>query len=235
MSLGKAAALTLLAAVVQAGAPLAQTYPHSFPRDGVTKLFETERLAVWEVNWKHGIKHPIHRHQFDMASIFLRWGPVQITQPNGTAGAVGGPFEVPDPYFQRKGVTHKEEGVGKPGDPERLAITVDLKDVTVAPFHVTPGQLTAFPREGATDVLDNERVRIWDYRWEPKRAVAMHVHDMDAVEVFVEPGTILTKTPDGKEEKYTVAFKQARLVPRGTVRSEEAVAGSPRAFVIQLK
>jgi hypothetical protein len=29
----------------------AQTYPHAFPRKGVTKLFENERVTAWDVRW----------------------------------------------------------------------------------------------------------------------------------------------------------------------------------------
>ena len=228
--------LGLCVAAIVASTTFAQSYPHAFPREGVTKLHETDRLILWQVNWVNGMAQPFHQHKYNMASIYMRWGPVRVTPVNGTAGPVGGPFPAPSPYFQRKGVTHMEEGVGGPGDPARAAITVDLKDgVTVEPLVVKPGAITAFPRVGATAVLNNERVVIWEYTWQPKRIVPMHVHDRDSVEVFAEPGVILAKTEDGKEESYTVAFNTARFVPRGVVHSEEATSGSPRAFVIELK
>ena len=229
-------AVGLCAAAASLGSTFAQSYPHAFPREGVVKLHETERLILWQVNWVNGVAQPVHRHQYDMASIYMRWGAVRVTPLNGKAGPVGGPFPAPSPYFQRKGVTHTEEGVGGPADPARAAITVDLKDgVTVPPFVVKPGAIAAFPRVGATAVLNNERVVIWEYIWQPKRAVPMHVHDKDSVEVFVEPGIILSKSEDGKEESYSVAFNTARFVPRGVVHSEEATSGSPKAFVIELK
>lgn len=144
-------------------------------------------------------------------------------------------FEPPFPYFQLRGRTHKEEAVGGPNDPEQLAIMVDLKEPE-ASGGVTSSQMQpAFPREGAKDVLDNARVRMWDYTWVPEKPVAMHIHDLDSVEIIVTGGTRRMKTPDGKEELRTVAMKEARFVPRGRVDSEEAVDSSPRAITIELK
>lgn len=235
MSTPSAFVLSLSAAVVAASALVAaQNYPHAFPRKGVTQLFDTERVTVWEVNWINGVPQPIHRHRYDMAGVYLRYGKITVTTPEGQA-ATGAEFPVPRPYFQPKNITHKEEAVGAPGDPERLAIMVDLKDTTVAPFVVKTGMDAAFPRGGAKDVLDNPRVRMWDYTWVPGKLIAQHVHDTDTIEVFVDGGTIKTTTADGKEDTHVVAFKTARLVPRGRVDSEEAVSGSPRAIVIELK
>ncbi len=102
-------------------------------------------------------------------------------------------------------------------------------------FKLKPGLEPSFPREGATDAIDNARVRVWDYTWDPNKPVAKHVHDKDSVEVFVAAGTLLTKLADGSENSKTVAYGDARFVPRGQVDTEEAVTGSPRAFIIELK
>lgn len=213
----------------------AQDYPHAFPRTGTTQLVDNARVTMWEVNWIHGVKQPIHRHRYDMAGVYLRFGEITVTTPDGKA-TTGQRFEVPRPYFQLKDITHREEAMGKPGDPERLAIMVDLKDVAVPAFHVAAGSPGGqFPREGAADVLDNARVRMWDYTWLPGRPTAMHTHDTDTIEVFMTGGTIRTKTAAGVEETHQVVFKTARFVPRGRVDAEEAISGSPRAIVIELK
>ena len=214
--------------------PAAQDYPHAFPRTGATQLFDNPRVTVWEVNWIHGVKAPIHRHRYDMAGVYLRYGEVTVTRPDGTATS-GQRFEVPRPHFQLKDITHREEAMGKPEDPERLAIMVDLKDDAVPPFTVTSGDPTAFPRAGASNVLENPRVRMWDYTWTPGSPTPRHVHDTDTIEVFVTGGRIRTRTADGQEEAHDVAFKTARWVPRGRVDTEEAVSGAPRAIVIELK
>ena len=220
--------------LMTAAVPAAQEYPHAFPRTGVTQLFDNARVTVWEVNWIHGAKAPIHRHRYDMAGVYLRYGEITVTRPDGTA-TKGQPFEVPRPYFQPKDITHREEAQGQPGDPERLAIMVDLKDTPVPMSPLALVGPTAFPRAGATNVLENPRVRMWDYSWTPGAATSRHTHDTDTIEVFVTGGSIRTRTSDGSEETHEVAFKTARWVPRGRVDTEEAIAGSPRAIVIEIK
>jgi hypothetical protein len=214
--------------------PAAQDYPHAFPRTGVTQLFDNARVTVWEVNWIHGVKAPIHRHRYDMAGVYLRYGDITVTTPDGTATS-GQKFEVPRPYFQLKNITHREEAMGKPGDPERLAIMVDLKDDAAPPFTPTGTAARAFPRAGAANVLENNRIRMWDYTWTAGAPTTEHAHDTDTIEVFVTGGTIRTRSAAGVAETHDVAFKTARWVPRGRVDREEAVSGSPRAIVIELK
>jgi hypothetical protein len=211
----------------------AQTYPHAFPRKGVTRLFENERVTAWDVRWLRDVPQPVHRHQFDMAGVYTVYGPIRVTSPDGAVSPVT-PFEVPRPYFQPKGVTHKEEAIGFPGAPEREAVMLDLKDVSFPPV-TKAGVPAAFPRDGARKAIDNERVFEWDYTWTTGRAVAQHIHERDSVEVFFDPGTIRYRAADGKEETKTFKRKDARFVPRGTIDSEEAVSGSPRAVIVELK
>jgi hypothetical protein len=144
-------------------------------------------------------------------------------------------FEIPRPYYQPKGITHREVAFGGPNDPERLAIMCDLKDFAPPPIEVKSGMRTAYPREGAKDVLDNARVIEWDYTWKTHVPVPLHVHDKDSVEIFVEGGTIRTRMDDGREETKTVTFKDARFVPRGQTDIEEAISGSPHAIIIELR
>ena len=212
----------------------AQDYPHAFPRTGTTRILDNARVTVWEVNWIHGAKQPIHRHRYDMAGVYLRFGEITVTRPDGVA-TTGQRFEVPRPYFQVKDITHREEALGKPGDPERLAIMVDLKDVTVPPFTMPAGAAAAFPREGAANVLENERVRMWDYTWPADTTVGPFVYAADSIEVWVTSGAIRTQTADGAETTRQVAPKQARFIPRGTRETHHAIGAGPRAIVIELK
>jgi hypothetical protein len=217
--------------VAQNGGP---DYPHAFPRLGTKQLFENDRVTVWEVNWLRNVPQPTHRHRYDMAGVYLRYGFINVTTPEGKV-TPSRPFEVPRPYFQLAGITHKEEAVGGPDDPERLAIMVDLKE-PAATKAVTRSEMDpAFPREGAKDVLDNARVRMWDYTFDVKKPTGMHIHERDSVEVFVTEGTLRFKTADGQEETKTFAAKDARFVPRAHVDAEEVVSGSPRVITIELK
>ena len=211
-------------------------YPHAFPRTGVTKLFDNNRVTAWEVHWVKEIPQPIHRHRFDMAGVYLRYGPIRVTRPDGVESPQRPPFEVPRPYFQEKGVTHREEAIGfGPDAPERLAVMFDLKETLVEPIAIRKDLPPAFPREGAKQAIDNARVVEWDHTWIKGKRIATHIHDKDSVQVFFQGGTIKFTGADGKAETKTFKFGDARFIPRGTIDSEEATDGSPRAVTIELK
>jgi hypothetical protein len=217
-------------------AAAADDYPHAFPRIGTTQLFDNERVTAWEVIWKKDIPQPIHRHRYDMAGVYLRYGPIRVTSPEGVVSPDRPPFEVPRPYFQAKGVTHKEEVIGfAPDAPERMAIMFDLKEFSPAPAVHRAGIPSAFPRDGAIKAIDNDRVTEWDYTWTPNRVVSTHVHDKDSVQVFFQGGTIKFTDAGGKIDLKTFKFGDARFIPRGTVCSEQAVDSTPRAVTIELK
>ena len=163
-----AVAAAVLVAVLVATAPRSVAgqpgrdeadYPHAYPREGVTKRFENERVIIWEVVWLDGVAQPYHRHRYDMTGVFLRWGPLRVTRPDGTFTESETPFEVPSTFLLRKGVTHKEEGTGQP---ERHSIMIDLKDHAAPPRDRRTDVRPAFPRDGATLVLDEDRVSVWD-------------------------------------------------------------------------
>jgi hypothetical protein len=234
MAISRIARLGALAAVSCAVLlTAADNLPHAYPRKGATKVLENDRVIVWDVNWLKNIPQPFHRHLYDMAGVYLRYGFINVTTLEGKMNP-SNKFEVPRPYFQPAGVTHKEEAVGGPDDPERLAIMVDLKEPQASGVKTTADN-PAFPREGAKDVLDNPRVREWDYTWEPKKPAKTHVFERDAVEIIVTGGTLKRKTGDGAEQTITVKQKDARFIAHGTVESDEAVGGSPRAITIELK
>jgi hypothetical protein len=60
------------------------------------------------------VAQPIHRHRYDMAAVYLRYGPIRVTSPEGQVSPPGEPFAVPRPFFQPKGVTHREEAIETP-------------------------------------------------------------------------------------------------------------------------
>lgn len=212
----------------------ADNLPHAYPRKGATKLLENNRVTVWEVNWLNNVPQPYHRHCCDMAGVYLRYGFINVTTPEGKVNP-SQPFEVPRPYFQPAGVTHKEEAVGKPGDPERLAVMIDLREPKANGVKPLDVNNPAFPREGAKDAIDNARVVEWDYTWVPKKPAGEHVFTRDSVEVIVTGGQMKRKSGNGPEQTITLKPKDARFIPRGTVETDEAVDGPIRTITFELK
>lgn len=214
-------------------AQAATEYPHAFPRKGVTQILDNLRVTVWEVNWRHGDEQPIHRHKYDMAGVYLRYGIITVTGLDGKAVS-GAEFQVPRPYFQPKGITHREEAHA-PGTPERLAVMIDLKDAVTDMMVIDDPGPSAYPREGAQNVLENPRIRMWDYTYTPGVAGVKRVYRHDVVEVVFTGGTVKVTGPDGKAETRALAPKQARYITRGSILAEEAVSGTPRVIAVELK
>jgi hypothetical protein len=65
-------------------APIENTsgYPLAFPRPGVKKILENERVIVWDCTWTLGVATPVHFHDKDVA-LFLEDGDLQSTTPDG--------------------------------------------------------------------------------------------------------------------------------------------------------
>ncbi len=93
----------------------------------------------------------------------------------------------------------------------------------------------AFPREGAKQLLDNDRVRVWDYAFTPHRVGPLHRHVRDAVAVWVEGGTLRATPRDGASRVNTQTKFTATYSMRGSVHTEEAIEGAPHAYVFELK
>jgi hypothetical protein len=210
-----------------------QDYPHAFPRKGVTQILDNPRVTVWEVNWRHGDEQPYHRHRYDMAGVYLRYGPIIVTNVDGSV-APANVFEVPRPYFQPKGITHREEAHAL-GQPERLAVMIDLKDAVTDMMVIDDPEPSAWPRDGATNVLENARIRMWDYTWQAGAPAVKRVYRHDVVEVVVTGGTLRITDARGAVETRVLEPKQARYVSRGTLRTEQHVAGAPRVIAVELK
>ena len=70
-------------------------YPVAFPRPGTKKVFENDRVIVWDSTWTPGVATPMHFHDKDVVVVFLEDGDLKSTTPDGkevvnkyTAGTV---------------------------------------------------------------------------------------------------------------------------------------------------
>ncbi len=58
-------------------------YALAFPRPGVKKLLDNDRVVTWEYTWKPGIATPVHFHDKDVVLVYLENGALQSTTPDG--------------------------------------------------------------------------------------------------------------------------------------------------------
>jgi hypothetical protein len=207
----------------------AQGFPPAFPREGSRKVVENSRVIIWDATWLKGKATPLHEHPVDYLSVTLVEGVVKITQRDGTSSVATAQFG--GVRFNRKGVIHAEEGVS---DQERRAIMVELKTVPTPAGAAVTG--SAFPPNGATKGLENERVAVWDVRWIQGQQIPRQQQGRDTVVIFLEGG-VIRQSPEGAAARDTRRnVGDVLFVPAGTdLPSEEAIQGPLRAVFIELK
>src|SRR5215831_2292443 len=155
------AVLACLLLVVTATVIAQQELPPPFPRANATKLFENDRVNVWDVVWPRGQPTVLHRHIYDQVGTYYQRGGRVITTPDGEKRS--SVTEVGSLSTTRKGTTHIEEGTT---DPPLRAVFIELKQD--GPSGTAPADShgpSPFPREGAKQLLDDARVRVWDATW----------------------------------------------------------------------
>jgi hypothetical protein len=213
-----------------------ESLSHAYPRVGVRTLFENNRVFAWDVTWLRDIEQPYHRHRYDLAAVYLRYGPIRITRLDGTENPQNPPFEIPRPFFQPANVTHKEEMIGFSEDaPQRWAIMFDLKDTTGTIVEAALGTVPAFPRVGSNLAIDNERVLEWVHTWERGEGGGLMTYVRDSLQVMTAPGILQYTFPNGGSLTEAFATGETRFISAGTVRAEKVISGSPSAVTIELK
>lgn len=96
-------------------------YPDAFPREGIKKVLDNERLTVWDYSWTPGKATPMHFHAKDVVTIYLSTGDIRSTALDGTVtvNSVTPGFT----RFNPRNRTHTEELIKGSG----RAIIVELK------------------------------------------------------------------------------------------------------------
>jgi hypothetical protein len=105
-------------------APLRNTsgVPNAFPRPGINrKVFENDRVIVWDFTWTAGQPTPMHFHDKDVVVVYLGTGTLRSTTPDGKA--VDNKWKPGDTRFNLRDRVHTETLV----DGELRAIITELK------------------------------------------------------------------------------------------------------------
>src|SRR5438876_3905336 len=118
----------------------AQTLPPPYPRDGTTKLFQNDRVIVWDVTWLQQA-YPVHRHVYDYTGVYYTDGDRIIVSERGARSRTTSTAW--ETFFYRRGVTHSEEGASD--DPLR-GVFVEFKEPAAPGIVDTSGATApAFP------------------------------------------------------------------------------------------
>jgi hypothetical protein len=203
-----------LALLVCAGAALqAQSVPPAFPREGAVKLIENDRVVVWDVTATEGDPAATHEHPLDTVVVALSDGSVT---------------------FERRGTVHPEDAPGGRGHPRIVA--VELKGSSPSGSAPAPGYPPSFPRKGARQLLDNQRVSVWEVAWPQNEPTAMHTHPFPTVSVTISGGRQRETRLDGTSSERDVPAGEVRYSDAGRVHQEEGTSQDPRrAIILELK
>jgi hypothetical protein len=127
---------------------------------------------------------------------------------------------------------HKGDMPGKIGEE---TIVIELKDHPVAPLPNNTGYPNAFPRPRVVKLLENDRVIVWSYHWNPGEPTPMHFHDKDVVVVYEEDTALKSTTPDGKSVVNEYKDGQVKFNLRDRTHTELLIRGTGSAVMTELK
>ncbi len=109
---------------------------------------------------------------------------------------------------------------------------VALSAVVVAAQSYPP----PFPRSGATKLLDNDRVQVWDVSWPKGQPTPLHRHPYAMTGLYYAPGDRVITAVDGSKRPVTTKAGNIVWQLKGITHIEEGTSESPlRAVMIELK
>jgi len=93
-----------------------------------------------------------------------------------------------------------------------------------------------FPRDTAKQVVDNDRVAVWDVHWPKGKPTPLHRHIYDVVGIDLSDATVKVTNSDGQSRTSDVKSGGVVWLAKGAVHIEEGVSDNPRhAVLIELK
>jgi hypothetical protein len=175
-------------------------------------VIDNERVTVWDVTWTKGQTNPARGHDRDVVVMWLTGANA------GTAS------------FSAKGSERNERGgIGA------RSLIIELKDTVVPPIENKTGYPLAFPRPHVKKLLENDRVIVWSYRWNPGEPTPMHFHDKDVVVVYLEDTALTSTTPDGAKKLNEYKAFDIRFNRGNRTHTESLERGTGSAMMMELK
>jgi quercetin dioxygenase-like cupin family protein len=225
---GRATRIGWLAAALAVSTVSAQsTLPPPFPRQNATQLLETPKAVVWDIVWPKGQPTAMHRHPHDQVGTYYARGGRVITQPDGSKRETT--TEVGSLSTTRKGTTHIEEGAT---DPPLRAVFIELLQ-DKGPATSAP-DTSALAQKAPRSTYDDDRVTVWDLKWESGPAALKYHASRDTVIVFLDAGKL--RSAGGKTPSVTdVKAGTMRYLARDSEETLEVVEGAPRTMFFELK
>jgi hypothetical protein len=94
----------------------------------------------------------------------------------------------------------------------------------------------AYPRQGATKILDNARVQVWNIAWLKGVDYPLHRHVYDLVGVYYSPGDRMIVAVDGSKRPVSTKAGDIAFQRKGVTHSEQGTSDPPlRSIFVELK
>jgi hypothetical protein len=111
----------------------------------------------------------------------------------------------------------------------RWLLTLGLLGLQAAPLP------PAYPRPGASKLLENDRVVVWNISW-LKQQYPLHRHVYDLAGVYYSPGDRVIVSVDGNRRPVSTNAWDTAFQNRGVTHIEEGASDQPlRAVFIEMK
>jgi len=82
-------------------------YPSAFPRPGSLKVFDNDRVVIWNYSWTPNVPTPMHFHDKDVLVVYRYDGSLKSTTPDGKS--VVHDYQSGSIWFNRGDRVHFEE------------------------------------------------------------------------------------------------------------------------------
>jgi hypothetical protein len=189
--------------------------------------FSNELVTVLNVFIPPQRESGYHRHSLDSVGVLIsdtaRTGQVLGAEPTVTARRPNGSTNFTN--YARQPVVHS------------VAITGDgpFHNIVVELLYPTPGRFTAGTRgQGYTQVLDNERVRIWRLALEPGQTAPAITQSAPGVRVVIEGGELVESVPEKADRRKAPRKGEFFWQDAGQTRAVRNV-GTTRIELVELE
>jgi hypothetical protein len=193
-------------------------------------VIDNERVTVWDIILEKGVSGPVTPHDMDTVIMFLEGGRIRTLAAGGKASTATRKFG--DAVFVPKGTDASQTLVS---DGAAHEIVIALKDYRAPAVVNTTGLPAAFPRPGSVKALDNDRITVWHYTWQPGVPTPMHFHDKDVVVAYRYDGTLKSVTRDGASVSNSYKSGDIRFNKANRSHYEELETARQSAVMMELK
>ena len=196
----------------------------TLPTQAQAPAIDNERVTVRDIPLEQDKAGPAIEHSGDYVVLYVKGGRIRAANGKTVTHASGSAL------FGQGGSTSDTPTNGPAHE-----VVIELKDTPSRTVPNTTGLPLAFPRPGSKKVFENDKVRVWNYKWLPGKPTPMHFHNTEVVVIYLGDGDLSSTTPDGKKTVTHHSPGEIVFNAPNRAHSEEVVKGEQSAIMMELK